>query len=263
MRPPRTDVLGCPVDAVGPDQVLALIADAMASRHRLCPTALNTAKLVAMRRDGELRRDVLGSDLITADGAGIVLAARLLGRPLPGRVAGIDLMAATIALAARRGFRPYLLGARPNVVEQAARHLLADHPGLTLAGWRDGYFGPGDEGAIVAAINASGADCLFVALPTPMKERFLARNRDSLAPPVIMGVGGSFDVIAGHVARAPAWMQGAGLEWLFRLMQEPRRMWRRYLVTNAVFAAWLVRALAARALGRRFAPITTRSRQRG
>lgn len=251
----RIDVLGCPVDAVDAPQALRRVAEAMRTGRRLCPSLVNTAKLVAMKRDAELRRDVLAGDLVLADGAGVVLAARVLGQPLPGRVAGIDLMLETVALAAREGFRPYLLGARRDVVRQAAETLAQTHPGLDLAGWRDGYFQPEDEASVVAAINASGADCLFVALPTPMKERFLFRNRVLLETPVIMGVGGSLDVVAGRVARAPGWARRAGLEWLFRLAQEPLRTGRRYLVTNTVFAFWLIRALAVRMTGQHFAPL--------
>ena len=251
----RVDILGCPVDALDRLGVLGKIGSAMAEGRRLSPSLVNTAKLVGMRRNAELREDVMAGDLILADGAGVVLAAWLTGRPLPQRIAGIDLMLSIVAMAARRGYRPYLLGARPNVVEHAARNLVGAYPGLTLAGWHDGYFRPEDEPDVVAEINASGADCLFVALPTPMKERFLARNRSALTVPVIMGVGGSFDVVAGRVARAPDWVQRWGLEWLFRLVQEPGRMGKRYLVTNAVFAAWLARALVARLSGRRFAPL--------
>ena len=252
----RVDILGCPVDALDRAAVLDRIETAMRARSRLCPSLLNTAKLVKMHRDAELRRDVLDGDLILPDGAGIVLAGRLLGRPLPERIAGIDLMLAIIALAASKGYRPYLLGARPDVVRAAADRLIDRFPGLDLAGWRDGFFAPTDEASIVEAINISGADCLFVALPTPMKERFLIRNRAALETPVIMGVGGSLDVIAGRVARAPVWAQRAGLEWLFRLVQEPRRMGRRYLVTNTVFAVWLVRALTFQLIGQRFAPLS-------
>ena len=251
----KVDILGCPVDAIDAPTALEAIAAAMRTKTRLCPSLVNTAKLVRMRQDPELRRDVLAGDLILADGAGVILAGRLMGRPLPERIAGIDLMLAVVECAAREGFRPYLLGARPAVVEHAAQRLVAANLGLELAGWRDGYFAPEDEAGIVAAINASGADCLFVALPTPMKERFLFRNRIRLDPAVIMGVGGSLDVISGQIARAPSWAQRAGLEWAFRLSQEPVRMGWRYAVTNAIFAAWLGIALGARIAGQPFRPI--------
>jgi len=258
--PDRITLMGCPVDRITLDQALERIANAMADRGALRHTALNTAKLVKMRNDSDLGRDVVTSDMVTADGMGIVLAARLLGRRLPGRVTGIALMEETLALCARRGLRPYLLGARPAVLAAAIARLRARHPALRLAGAHDGYFRPQDEPEIVAAIIRSGADCLFVALPTPMKERFLARNRDRFLAPFVMGVGGAFDVLAGQVTRAPGWMQRAGLEWLFRTLQEPRRMWRRYLSTNTIFAGWLIAALICRVAGVAYAPATARRR---
>lgn len=262
--PGRIQVMGCPFDPVTMTGALARIDRAMASGGQLRHTALNTAKLVRMRRDPELAGDVRSSALVTADGMGILLAARLLGRALPERVTGIDLMTRTLALCARAGYRPYLLGGRQCVVDLAVGRALGDHPGLVVAGWRDGYFGAADEDGIVAAINRAQADCLFVGLPTPMKERFLARNAERLRPRFIMGVGGSFDVLAGRVRRAPRWMQRAGLEWLHRTWQEPRRMWRRYLVTNAVFAVWLVSALACRLAGVEFrAPVSPSSSAEG
>ncbi|MEM9141123.1 MAG: WecB/TagA/CpsF family glycosyltransferase, partial [Pseudomonadota bacterium] len=215
-----------------------------------CHAALNTAKLVKMSDDPLLRRDVEGADLITADGMGIVLAGRLLGARLPERVTGIDLMDRTLGLCARKGFRPFLLGARPEVLRTAAYRLQIKHPGLRIAGMHHGYFAEEDEAALVDKINSSRADCLFVALPSPMKERFIARHRGFLNPAFIMGVGGSLDVFAGHVTRAPLWMQNWGLEWLHRTLAEPRRMWRRYLTTNTVFLGLLAQAMVDRALGR-------------
>ncbi|MEM1161655.1 MAG: WecB/TagA/CpsF family glycosyltransferase [Pseudomonadota bacterium] len=247
-RAVRRHVLGCPVDPVTLDHAADLAVRAMHSGGRMQHCAVNTAKLVAMRRNPELAADVTSSDLITADGMGLVLAARLTGQSLPERVTGIDLMQKLMGRCAQDGLRPYLLGARPHVLEKAASRLEAQFHGLRIAGLQHGYFSPGEEAEIVSTINASGADCLFVALPTPGKERFLARHGHALNVPFVMGVGGSFDVIAGHVRRAPRWMQGAGLEWVYRLCQEPRRMWRRYLVTNSIFAVLLCRALAARAV---------------
>ena len=250
LPPCRTAVLGCPVDAVAMPEAVARARAAMAGREGLVHVALNTAKLVRMRRDAELAADVRSAGLITADGMGVVLAARLLGRALPGRVTGIDLMAEVLALSAREGFRPYLLGARAEVLSRAVDCLRARHPDLRLAGARHGYFRPAEEPTIVAEINRSGADCLFVGLPTPMKERFMARNRAALVPGFVMGVGGSFDVLAGKVRRAPPAMQRAGLEWLFRMAQEPRRMAGRYVTSNTAFAGLLAAALVRRWAGR-------------
>jgi N-acetylglucosaminyldiphosphoundecaprenol N-acetyl-beta-D-mannosaminyltransferase len=169
---------------------------------------------------------------------------------VPERVAGIDLMVQLLGVCAQQGYRPYFLGARRDVLDRAIAVARQRWPGLEFAGSRDGYFRSEEEPAVVDEIRRSGADCLFIGMPTPRKERFLHQHRDSLGVPFIMGVGGSFDVLAGLVARAPAAMQRLGLEWLHRTLQEPRRMWRRYLATNIAFAGLLASAVVARALHR-------------
>jgi N-acetylglucosaminyldiphosphoundecaprenol N-acetyl-beta-D-mannosaminyltransferase len=169
---------------------------------------------------------------------------------VPERVAGIDLMVQLLGVCAQRGYRPYFLGARRDVLDHAIAVARQRWPGLEFAGSRDGYFRSEEEPAVVDEIRGSGADCLFIGMPTPRKERFLHQHRDRLGVPFIMGVGGSFDVLAGLVARAPAAMQRMGLEWLHRTLQEPRRMWRRYLATNIAFAGLLASAVVARALHR-------------
>jgi N-acetylglucosaminyldiphosphoundecaprenol N-acetyl-beta-D-mannosaminyltransferase len=223
----------------------------MLTRQPVQHVALNVAKLVKTRTDAELRRDVVESDLVGIDGTGIVWGARALGIHIPERVAGVDLMQRLLAICARDSFRPYFLGARQAVLERAMAVATTRWPGLTFAGHHDGYFELEDEADIVADIQASGADCLFIAMPTPRKERFLHRYRRQLGVPFIMGVGGSFDVLAGAVRRAPPFMQRAGLEWLYRTWQEPRRMWWRYASTNAAYAGLIGREIATRAVRRR------------
>jgi N-acetylglucosaminyldiphosphoundecaprenol N-acetyl-beta-D-mannosaminyltransferase len=244
----RVTLLGLPVDILSRDETLARALDAMRSRRRCQHVALNVAKLVGCRTDADLKRDVAESDIVGIDGMGILYALRLLGHRAPHRVAGIDMFEALIAACAQEGFRPFLLGAAPAVLEQAERTLVQRHPGLTIAGRHHGYFNSAEEDRIAALIQASGADCLFIAMPTPRKERFLHRYRDSLGVPFCMGVGGSFDVVAGLVRRAPPVWRKLGLEWLFRLLQEPRRMFWRYARSNAIFAGLLVRVIVARAL---------------
>jgi N-acetylglucosaminyldiphosphoundecaprenol N-acetyl-beta-D-mannosaminyltransferase len=201
---------------------------------------VNAAKIVNMRRDAELRRAVLASDLILADGASVVAASRLLRRPLPARVAGIDLMMAILQRGSARGYRVFMLGASAEVVEAARRNIHVMYPCVQVVGQHHGYFDDRDEPALADLIRASRADVLFVAMPSPRKERFLARWGPTLGVPVCHGVGGSFDVLAGRVKRAPRAWQRLGLEWLYRLKQEPRRLWKRYLVTNSAFMLLVV-----------------------
>ena len=239
----RADFLGVPIDLLSLDETLARVTESMKTRTPLLHVALNVAKFVHMQDNKELRDDVTSADIIGVDGMGIVYAARLFGVAVPERVPGVDLMEAILAVCARDGYRPYFLGATEEVLNQAVTNVRAQYPALTFAGFRNGYFKPADEPGIVAQIRESGADCLFIGMPTPRKERFLAAHRRDLGVSYIMGVGGGIDVLAGHVNRAPQWMQQNGLEWLYRIIQEPGRMWKRYLTTNVGFAMILVKAL--------------------
>lgn len=236
----RVDLFGCPIDVLTMAQTVDLARTAMRDRVPVQHVALNVAKFVNMRSDPILRSDVMGSDIIGIDGMGIILGLRLCGVPVKERVAGIDLFQEVLAVCAQDGFRPFLLGATPGVLRRATDAITARFPQIQIAGMRDGYYGPDNEPEVVEQIRNSKADCLFIAMPTPRKERFLSAHRDSLGVPFIMGVGGSFDVIAGHVRRAPITMQSMGLEWLYRIYQEPRRMWWRYAKTNTLFAAILI-----------------------
>jgi len=235
--------MNTPLDVLTMGETIELITRAIESREKISHVALNVAKLVRMRDDPLLRRDVTGADIIGVDGMGILWAGRLLGCPVPERVTGIDLMNSVLAECAKRSLRPYFLGATPEVVATAAKRAADLHSGLVLAGYRDGYFKADQEAEIVAAINASGADCVFIGMPTPRKERFLAATRQAIDAPFVMGVGGSFDVMAGKVSRAPKWMMASGLEWLYRVIQEPRRMAWRYIETNSRFAVLLTCSL--------------------
>src|SRR5581483_2975221 len=236
----RVDLFGCPIDVLTMAQTVELARSAMRDRVPVQHVALNVAKFVNMRSDAVLRSDVMGSDIIGIDGMGIILGLRLCGVPVKERVAGIDLFEEVLAVCGQDGFRPLLLGATPDVLRRAADAITARFPRIEIAGKRDGYYGPDSELEVVEQIRNSKADCLFIAMPTPRKERFLSAHRDRLGVPFIMGVGGSFDVIAGHVRRAPTAMQSMGLEWLYRIYQEPRRMWWRYAKTNTLFAAILI-----------------------
>lgn len=245
----RASFLGCPIDVLTMADTVELARTAMHSQQRLQHVALNVAKLVSMRFDPVLAADVASSDVISIDGMGIVWGARALGLPVKSRVAGVDLLTELLALCEREGFKPYFLGATPLVLQQAARRVRDKHPSIAFAGLRDGYFTREQEADVVREIRLSRADCLFIGMPSPRKERFLAAYRDALGVPFIMGVGGSFDILAGAVRRAPVRIQQLGLEWLYRVYQEPGRMWWRYAKTNTLFAGILARAIVRQRLG--------------
>ncbi len=239
----RADILGCPIDRLSMADTLAAIERAITAGRYTQHMAINAAKLVAMKDDPRLCEIIDGCGLVNADGQSVVWASRLLGDPLPERVAGIDLMDALLELARSRGFRVYFLGARAEVLESAVQRLQERYPELQVAGARDGYFTDDEAAEVCNAIRASRADALFVAMSSPRKEYFLGEFGPDLGVSFVMGVGGSIDVIAGITRRAPAAWQRLGLEWLYRLLQEPRRMFRRYAVTNTRFLALVGLAL--------------------
>lgn len=200
---------------------------------------VNVAKVVNMRHDSALREAVNGCDVVNIDGMGVVWGARLLGIDVPERVAGIDLFFRLLEMAQQRGDSVFFLGAKQNVVDEAVRRLQLRYPRLKVVGWHHGYFW-NDEEEVVQKISDSGADLLFVAVTSPKKEQFIHRWRVKLGVRFAMGVGGTLDIVAGKTKRAPDWMQKTGLEWFYRVLQEPRRMWKRYLVTNSRFVGLLL-----------------------
>jgi N-acetylglucosaminyldiphosphoundecaprenol N-acetyl-beta-D-mannosaminyltransferase len=202
-----------------------------------------------MRSDRQLDRSVRSADLIGADGVPLVWASRLLGDPLPGRVNGTDLMYRLLEKADEQRYRIFFFGASADVLERVVERVKRDYPGVVIGGCHHGYFAPRDEATIVSEIQATRSDILFIAFGTPQKELWVSRYLSSMGVPVVHGVGGSFDVLAGVVRRAPVWMQRNGLEWLFRILQEPRRMLGRYLVTNTIFLALLAKAWLRYRLG--------------
>ena len=242
----RVKLRGTPVDILSAEKTIERIEAAIATRSRLQHVALNVAKFVSLNSNAELRDDVTSSDIVGIDGMGIVLALKIMGHRDATRVAGVDLLDDALSLCAKKGYRPFFLGAKADVVEVAAQVALAKHSGLNFAGFHDGYFNVEQEDEICAKIRTSQADCLFIGMPTPRKERLLAKWRHQLDVPFIMGVGGSFDVLAGRVKRAPIWMRKWGLEWTFRIYQEPGRMWWRYAWTNTIFSVLLLDIAAKR-----------------
>jgi N-acetylglucosaminyldiphosphoundecaprenol N-acetyl-beta-D-mannosaminyltransferase len=202
---------------------------------------LNAAKVVALSRDPALAEVIRGCDMVSPDGMSVVWASRLLGRPLPERVNGTDLMERLVAVAADTGRSVFFLGAQPDVVEKTVEVFCDRHPTLEVAGYRDGYWL--DDDVLVKEVRSAGPDYLFVGIPSPRKEHWISARLDELGVPFTMGVGGSFDVIAGRYRRAPRWARANGLEWVWRVWQEPRRMWKRYLLGNTNFCALVVAEL--------------------
>ncbi len=232
----KIDFLGIPLDAITMQETIDLIDAAIQGGEKINHVVINAGKVVAMQNNRELRESVVTCDLINADGQSIVWAARFLGHPVPERVAGVDLMHNLVALAARKGYSCYFFGAREEVVTRVVEIYRDQFGEDVVAGYRNGYFKKEEEEDIARAIARSGASILFVAMPSPHKENYMYRYRDILDNVNFnMGVGGSFDVVAGATKRAPRWMQKIGMEWFFRFIQEPGRMWKRYLVGNTQF----------------------------
>lgn len=207
----------------------------------------NASHLCMMQHDAALRAACDAADMVVADGMSVVWALRSARTPIPERVAGCDLMTRLLEAGGPRRLSVYFLGATEEVVRKLAEESPRRYPGLRVAGYRNGYFTAADHPAIVEEIRAARPDLLFVGMPSPFKETFCERHRDRLGIPVLMGVGGSFDVLAGRVSRAPMWLRRLGMEWSWRILMEPRKMWKRYLTTNTEFL-WVA---CGEVLGRR------------
>lgn len=245
----RQILFGFQLDAVRMEDVVSRCRAALATRKQIVIGVLNAAKVVNSRRNQLLRTSLVDCDVLLADGQSIVWASKLLGRPLPERVAGIDLFEQLLSLAHDEQRSIYLLGARPAVLARLIEKLATRFPGLRIAGSHHGYFDESEGTQIAESICRSGADMLFIGMTSPRKEIFLGTFAPFLTVPVLHGVGGSFDILAGYTKRAPSAWQRRGMEWAYRVLQEPHRLWWRYLWTNTAFllltAAELLRPVRA------------------
>jgi N-acetylglucosaminyldiphosphoundecaprenol N-acetyl-beta-D-mannosaminyltransferase len=243
----RLELLGCPIDSVTLDEALARVEGFIRAGDRLYQSiGINLDQLLKIQRSPEFAAVVRHADLLTADGQAVVWLSRLLARGVPERVASIDLMEALLPAAERQGYRLFLLGTRPDLLERAARNLRARLPRLRIAGTQHGFFGDADEPDVVRRINASAADALLIAISSPRKEWFVHRNRCRLEVSFVLGVGGALDIAAGHTVRAPLWFRRRGLEWAWRLGQEPARMSPR-VIASLQLARYLVPEIVRRA----------------
>ena len=218
-----------------------IIAEGTPTQH----VVINAAKVNLMNDDPELAEIVNECPLINADGSSIIWAGKKLGVPLKERVTGCDLFQELVAVAAEKGYTIYLFGAKEEVVTEVKRIFEKQYPSLKIVGYRNGYFTEDDEPEIVADMAKSGADMMFVAFSSPEKEYWVHKYLEQLGIPFVMGVGGSFDIVAGKTSRAPEWVQKIGMEWFYRFIQEPRRMWQRYIIGNARFIKYTLESKKA------------------
>jgi N-acetylglucosaminyldiphosphoundecaprenol N-acetyl-beta-D-mannosaminyltransferase len=236
----KIDFLGIPVDALTMEETIDSVDRAVSTNSKINHVVINAGKVVSMQTDRQLFESVVNCDIINADGQSIVWAARFLGKKIPSRVAGVDLMENLVELAYVRKYKCFFFGAKEEVVKKVVEVYVEKYGEEIIAGYRNGYYGKDDEKAIATQIADSGAQLLFVAITSPKKEKFLFKYKEELNNVnFTMGVGGTFDVIAGVTKRAPVWLQKIGMEWFYRFLQEPKRMWRRYLFGNLRFV-WII-----------------------
>lgn len=235
----KIDVMGLKFDSMTMDEALSR-AEALLRGDKTAYVVTPNAEIAyEALYDVQLREMLNGADLMLPDGAGVVLASKLLRTPVKQKVAGVDFAAGLLGILERNGQSLYLLGGKPGIGELAAQKMLEAHPQLRIAGIADGYFQ--DEAPVIAKINASGADALFVCLGAPKQERFMVQHRQELHVHLMAGLGGSLDAFAGTVQRAPAWMIRLNLEWLHRLIREPKRFRRMLRLPKYLWAVMLKR----------------------
>lgn len=239
----RVRILNANIDNLSMQETLQRIEHIILHKKKINHAVVNAAKMVAMQTDLRLKKSVNNCDLINADGLAVVWASRFLGQPLKERVAGIDLMGNLAELAYKKKFKIFFFGAKQEVVSRVVEKYKIKFSKDIIAGYRNGYFNKEEEYEIAKQISESGANILFVAISSPTKENFLYDNKEVLGNVnFTMGVGGSFDVVSGIIKRAPVWMQKTGMEWFYRFIQEPKRMWKRYLIGNLKFIIMVLKA---------------------
>ncbi len=219
----KIEITGLPIDNITMEQAVMKVREFLESGKVNTIYTPNSEIMMAAYRDKNLRKVLSEADMLIADGAGVVLASRILGRKLPEKVSGIDLARRMFALEREGGTKFYFLGGKPGVAEEAAEKIKQQYPGVHIVGTRHGYFKPEEEPAIVDEINSSGAEVLLVALGAPKQEYWIDKYKHALRVKICMGVGGSLDIFSGRSKLAPEFMRKHGLEWLYRLCREPRR----------------------------------------
>ncbi len=238
---PRVSLLGIPLDNLTMPEAVAEVVERTRERRRTVVTFVNAHCANVAWKDPAYLATLRSSDLTFADGSGMRLAGRLLGRQLRDNVNGTDMFPELVRVAPETGMKLYLLGARPGVTDAVAEWVRATSPETIVVGTDHGYHGPDEQDAVVARIREARPDILFVAMGVPAQEDWLDAHLDATGATVGIGVGGLFDMVSGRIPRAPVWMRDLGIEWTWRLAKEPGRMWQRYLVGNVVFVAHVLR----------------------
>lgn len=232
----RIKFLNCNLDLINIEETVNFIDEIIQKNQFIQQVVINVAKIINLQKDDRLFKSVNDSDLINIDGMGIVYGANFLKLSVKKehKVSGIDLFYRLIKLSEQKKYKIFLLGGSEEIVKLTNDNLLSKYPNLKIAGYHHGYFWE-DEKKIALKIKNSGSQLLFVAITSPKKENFINQWKNDLNVNYVMGVGGTFDIVAGKIKRAPKWMQKNGLEWVYRIIQEPRRMWKRYLITNSLY----------------------------
>lgn len=238
----KEKIFSIDIDNLSMSETLDVINESIDTQNPLLHIVVNAAKLVNMQKNPDLLDSIKNADLVNADGMAVVWASKFIGKPLKERVSGIDLFVNLVENAHKRGEKIFLLGAKEEVVKTVADKFKTLYGQNIIGGYRNGYFTQKDEKNIIADIVDSGSTYLFVAISSPKKEIFLSTYKKELSHlGFVMGVGGSFDVVSGKVKRAPVWMQKIGMEWFFRFLQEPRRMWKRSFIDNGKFIGLVIK----------------------
>lgn len=232
----KIDILGVDFDNLTFDETLELVETKIRNKESTHLLGMNADKINELdKSDYKYKEIVLTADIINPDGFSVILASNFLGKPLPERIAGIDLMQKLIERAAFNGYSLYFLGAKDHVVRKVVKNVSAQYPNINICGFRNGYFSDEEQLDITKDLMLKKPDIVFIGITSPKKEYLIDFFMKQKVNSVFMGVGGSFDVLSGEIRRAPKWMQKSGFEWIFRVMQEPRRLFKRYFFGNSLF----------------------------
>lgn len=231
----KVKLFGVEFDALNMKETVNLVELNIQEKIGIHLLGVNADKINEIDNDDRLKKIVLESDIINADGASVILASKILKKPLPERVAGIDLMEELLKLANAKNYSVYFLGAKEEVVNSMVSKLMIKYPNLDVRGYRNGYFSEHEWSNIAKDIDQLQPDIVFIGITSPMKEYLIDYFLNNKMTSVFMGVGGSFDVLSGEISRAPIWLQKLNLEWLYRVSQEPKRLFKRYFFGNIKF----------------------------